>query len=95
MFTSKKPTDDMFNDTMNIKEWVENALQENAIREIVASGLISIEDGHSFQCVTSIFELAIKCLAFSCEKRTNMKHVVVALQKIKADFTVDETKHGK
>ena len=92
-FTSKKPTDDMFNGEMSIKEWVGKALNENAISVVVASVLVSIEDGQfsaKLECVTSVFELAMKCLAFLPHERINMKQVVAALQKIKAKFTVED-----
>lgn len=86
IFTSKKPTDDMFNGEMGIREWVEKALQEKMISEVVAIGLLSREDRHfaaELECVKSIFELAMKCLAFSPEERINMMQAVAALQKFK------------
>ncbi|XP_047977661.1 LRR receptor-like serine/threonine-protein kinase EFR isoform X2 [Salvia hispanica] len=87
IFTSTKPTDDMFSVEMGLKEWVNNALQENGISEVVAPGLLSREDRHfsaKEQCVVSIFDLAMKCLAFSAEERINMMQVAAALQKFKA-----------
>ncbi|XP_042033882.1 LRR receptor-like serine/threonine-protein kinase FLS2 isoform X2 [Salvia splendens] len=93
MFTSKKPIDDMFNGEMSIKEWVGKALNGNQISVVVASVLVSIEDEHSsakLECVTSVFELAMKCVAFLPHERINMKQVVAALQKIKAKFTVED-----
>ncbi|XP_057785112.1 probable LRR receptor-like serine/threonine-protein kinase At3g47570 [Salvia miltiorrhiza] len=92
MFTSKKPTDDMFNGEMNIKEWVENALEENAISGIVAVGLLSREDPlfwGKLECVESIFDLAMKCLAFSPRERIKMMEAVAPLQKIKAKVPVE------
>lgn len=43
MFTRKKPTDDMFNEEMNLKKWVSEALQVNAIDQVFAPGLLSKE----------------------------------------------------
>ncbi|XP_057785108.1 putative receptor-like protein kinase At3g47110 [Salvia miltiorrhiza] len=95
MFTCKRPTDDMFNGEMSLKEWVKNALQENAISGIVAAGLLSREDPQfsaKLECVESIFELAMKCLAFSPEERINMMQVVAALHKIKDKIPVQKVK---
>lgn len=96
MFTNKKPTDDSFSGEMSIKEWVGKALHENAVSEVVAPGLLSgEEDGHfsaNLQCVASIFDLAMKCLAVSPIERIDMIGVAVALKKIKATIKVEEVK---
>ena len=44
MFTGKKPTDDMFGEEMGLKEWVSEALEQNAATKIMASALLSTED---------------------------------------------------
>lgn len=96
MFTSKRPTDDMFDGEMSMKDWVKKALEEDAISEIVASGLVSTEDLHIFgklRCASSIFELAMKCLRRLPHERINMMQVVAALQKIK--IPVEEVKKKK
>ncbi|KAL8485446.1 hypothetical protein ACS0TY_027663 [Phlomoides rotata] len=90
MFTRKKPTDDMFTDEMSLKDWVEGALQENAGSEIVAPGLLSSEDQHfsaKEECVSSVFDMAMNCLAFSPDERINMIQVVAALRKITTKVT--------
>ncbi|KAG8378350.1 hypothetical protein BUALT_Bualt08G0128200 [Buddleja alternifolia] len=90
MFTMKKPTDDMFSGEMSLKNWVGEALlQENAVNEVVAPGLLTREDRQfsaKEQCVSSVFRLAMECLAFSPEERINMIQLVAALQKIKTKF---------
>ncbi|KAG8378351.1 hypothetical protein BUALT_Bualt08G0128300 [Buddleja alternifolia] len=90
MFTMKKPTDDMFNGEMSLKNWVGEALlRENAVHEVVAPGLLTREDqkiSTKEQCVSSVFRLAMECLAFSPEERINMIQIVAALQKIKTTF---------
>ncbi|XP_073036581.1 uncharacterized protein [Primulina eburnea] len=94
LFTSKKPTEDMFTEEMNLKDWVSKALQENMVSEVVATGLLETEDQHfsaKEQCVTSIFDLAMKCLASSPEERINMIETVVILEKIKASFLASTT----
>ncbi|XP_073142574.1 uncharacterized protein [Henckelia pumila] len=89
LFTNKKPTDDMFTEEMNIKDWVSKALQENMVTEVAAAGLLDGDDQRASAkklCVSSIFDLAMKCLAISPERRINMIEVVVILKKIKALF---------
>ncbi|XP_073036576.1 uncharacterized protein [Primulina eburnea] len=89
LFTSKKPTNDMFTEEMSLKDWVSEALQENIVTEIAAAGLLVQEDRHfsaKEQCVSSIFDLAMKCLAISPQERINMIETVVILKKIKSSF---------
>ncbi|KAG8378391.1 hypothetical protein BUALT_Bualt08G0132600 [Buddleja alternifolia] len=86
IFTRKKPTDDMFSEETSLKDWVSEALQENAVTEIVAPGLLAREDqwfSANEKCISSIFGLAMECLAVSPEDRINMIETVAALQKIK------------
>ncbi|KAL3641351.1 hypothetical protein CASFOL_016319 [Castilleja foliolosa] len=82
IFTSKKPTDDMFNNEMSLKHWVHKAVQENAISEVVALDLVAREDQQ--ECVSSILSLAMKCLVVSPNERINMIETVATLQRIKA-----------
>ncbi|KAL3638691.1 hypothetical protein CASFOL_016598 [Castilleja foliolosa] len=85
MFTRKRPTDDMFSAEMSLKYWV----SENGSIEVVDPDLLSREDQHFSpheQCVSSIFDLAMKCLAFSPDERINMIQVVAALRKVKSKF---------
>lgn len=90
MFTRKKPTADMFNEEMSLKEWVSMAMEENAEIEAVAeTGLLCREDEHfgaKEQCILSIFEVAMGCLALPPSERSNMKEVVVHLNKIRHHF---------
>ncbi|KAH6796382.1 hypothetical protein C2S51_037368 [Perilla frutescens var. frutescens] len=89
MFTRKRPTDDMFSAEMSLKEWISRALQENTISEVMASILLSKEDKDLVEkekCVSSIFHLAMKCLAISPNERIDMIEATTTLQKIKATF---------
>ncbi|XP_047957960.1 putative receptor-like protein kinase At3g47110 [Salvia hispanica] len=85
MFTGKKPTDDMFGEERSLKEWVSEALEQNATAEIVASTLLSTEDQYYSAkelCLLSIFQLAMKCLAVSVDERINMIEAVASLHNI-------------
>ncbi|KAG8378358.1 hypothetical protein BUALT_Bualt08G0129100 [Buddleja alternifolia] len=90
IFTRKKPTDDIFGEEMSLKDWVSAALlQQNSVNEIVAPGLLTRGDQYfsaKEECVSSVFGLAMECLAFSPEERINMIQIVAALQKIKTRF---------
>ncbi|XP_073294691.1 uncharacterized protein [Primulina huaijiensis] len=89
LFTSKKPTDDMFTEEMSLKDWVSEALHENIVTEVAAAVLLVPEDRHfsaKEHCVSSIFDLAMKCLAVSPQERINMIETVVILKKIKSSF---------
>ncbi|GFQ01761.1 putative receptor-like protein kinase at3g47110 [Phtheirospermum japonicum] len=44
ILTRKKPTDDMFSEQMSLKEWVNEALQENEASEVVDPDLLARED---------------------------------------------------
>ncbi|KAL7154559.1 hypothetical protein ABFS83_03G009500 [Erythranthe nasuta] len=87
MFTGKRPTNEMFGGEMGLKEWVKEALQENKVSEIVANGLLEREDENYYakeECISCVFYLAMKCLAFSPHERIDMVEIVAALHKIKA-----------
>ena len=110
MFTGKRPTDDMFGEERSLKEWVREALEQNATTQIVAPALLPMEDKHfsaKVQCLSSIFELAMKCLAVSADERINMIEALSALHKIyeafaagtercrpRYDFPVTTRNHG-
>ncbi|KAL3641344.1 hypothetical protein CASFOL_016312 [Castilleja foliolosa] len=86
IFTRKKPTEDMFDDEMSIKDWVHKATQENAVIEVAAPDLLARDDQHfsaKEECISSFFSLAMKCLTVSPDERINMIETVAALQRIK------------
>ncbi|CAA0809818.1 Probable LRR receptor-like serine/threonine-protein kinase [Striga hermonthica] len=94
MFTSKKPSDDIFNEEMSLKEWVLQALRENAAAKIMGPNLLTSEDQHfqaNEECVSSIFGLAMRCLAVMPEERINMMETTATLQRIKAKVVADTT----
>ena len=98
MFTRKKPTDDMFNEEMSLKEWVSGALEANAINQVLAPALLSEEDGHfimKHNWMISVFELAMKCLAVLPNERINMIEAAATLKKIKAEVARRVTIRGQ
>ncbi|XP_047961823.1 receptor kinase-like protein Xa21 [Salvia hispanica] len=85
MFTGKKPTDDMFDGEMRLKEWVSESLQGNSVP--IAHALLSGEDQDfcaKEQCVLSIFVVAMACLVDVPHERINMIEATTTLQRIYA-----------
>lgn len=96
IFTGKKPTDEMFSEEMSLNEWVRRATQNDGINEVVVPGLLSQGNGYyneKVNCVSNIFDLAMKCLAFSAEERINMRQVVAALHRINAQLLATNQMH--
>ncbi|KAB2032389.1 hypothetical protein ES319_D05G369900v1 [Gossypium barbadense] len=84
-FTKKKPTDNVFVEEETIRHWMESSLPKGAI-EIADVDLLRREDEYivvKANCISSIMELALNCLAELPEERKDMKDVVVELKKIK------------
>ncbi|GFP81319.1 probable LRR receptor-like serine/threonine-protein kinase at3g47570 [Phtheirospermum japonicum] len=97
IFTVKKPADDMFSEQMSLKEWVHKALQDNAVSEVAAPGLLTREENqHIFakleECVSAIFSLAMKCLAIAPDERINMIETVASLKRIKGTIVSGTTR---
>ncbi|KAI5331781.1 hypothetical protein L3X38_021907 [Prunus dulcis] len=97
-FTRRKPTDEMFDGEMNIKQWIANSLvlPDANIDEVVDANLLGIEteqedDDHvrKRDCISAIMRLALTCCAESPEERISMKEVVATLNKIKTKFLKD------
>ncbi|XP_040361572.1 putative receptor-like protein kinase At3g47110 isoform X2 [Rosa chinensis] len=92
-FTKRKPTDEMFDGEMSLKQWVENALLADAIVEVVDVTLLGIEEDHAFvskrECISAIMRLALACCAESPEERINMQEALAALDKIRNKFLMD------
>ena len=87
-FTGKKPTDEIFNEEMSLKQWVENSFPD-AITEVIDANLLRTEEDHytiKKDCLSSVIRLALACSATSPQDRINMKDTVVTLQNIKRNY---------
>ncbi|KAJ8774416.1 hypothetical protein K2173_012722 [Erythroxylum novogranatense] len=96
LFTGKKPTDTMFNEELNLHNFVKMALP-NHVAEIVDSKIL--EEGQEpsanatermrnnvgnhkiMECLIAILEIGVACSAKMPEERLNMSNVTVQLQK--------------
>ncbi|EYU40944.1 hypothetical protein MIMGU_mgv1a022927mg [Erythranthe guttata] len=90
-FTRKRPSDDMFNGDLTLKNWVQSSLNNESSSEVIDANLLNSENEQDFeknvQCVSSILDLSLKCCAESSGDRINMKEVITELQKIKGRFS--------
>ncbi|TQE04395.1 hypothetical protein C1H46_010014 [Malus baccata] len=89
-----KPTNEMFVEEMNLKQWVANSLLSEAIAEAVdANLLVAKEEDHDYvtkiDCLSSIMRLALSCCAEPLDERINMQEVVATLKKTKIKFLKD------
>ncbi|GAY68700.1 hypothetical protein CUMW_266180 [Citrus unshiu] len=84
-FTGKKPTDEIFNEEMTLKHWVNDWLPIS-IMKVIDANLLSWEDIHFVakeQCVSFVFNLAMECTVESPQQRINAKEIVTRLLKIR------------
>ncbi|KAF7842257.1 putative LRR receptor-like serine/threonine-protein kinase [Senna tora] len=88
VFTRKKPTDDMFIEGLNLKDWVSKSTPHSIINVLDANLLQGDHQniGNTLLHIPSIFELALNCCIDLPETRINMTDVVMALKKIKVMF---------
>ncbi|KAL3538477.1 hypothetical protein ACH5RR_001843 [Cinchona calisaya] len=87
MFTIKKPTDEIFGEELNLKDWIIQSLQTNSISEVVDRNLIRQEDGQLYgkqEFLANILRLGLDCLVDSPQERINMRDTVIRLKKMKA-----------
>ncbi|PRQ29188.1 putative protein kinase RLK-Pelle-LRR-XII-1 family [Rosa chinensis] len=87
-FTTRKPTDEIFDGEMSLRQWVANSLPESLVDVVDANILGTLED-HGFvskDCLTLIMRLALACCVESPEERTSMQEVAATLNKIKIKF---------
>ncbi|ESR63269.1 hypothetical protein CICLE_v10013944mg [Citrus x clementina] len=84
-FKGKKPTDEIFNEEMTLKHWVNDWLPIS-IMKVIDANLLSREDMHFVakeQCVSFVFNLAMECTVESPQQRINAKKIVTRLLKIR------------
>ncbi|XP_022746772.1 receptor kinase-like protein Xa21 [Durio zibethinus] len=88
IFTRKKPTNEIFVEEINMKNWVEESLSNGTIAA-ADSSLLGNEEEHftaKANCISSIMRLALKCSAELPEERKDMKDVGFILKRIKLEY---------
>ncbi|KAJ4841832.1 hypothetical protein Tsubulata_045886 [Turnera subulata] len=82
MITRKKPTDEIFNQGMSLRDYVNDALPD-AITEIAETNLLTREQ-HLFaakkDCIHAVFALAVDCTVENPEERAEITKVVTLLK---------------
>ncbi|KAA3481047.1 putative LRR receptor-like serine/threonine-protein kinase [Gossypium australe] len=90
-FTGKKPTDDIFNEEMNLRRWIFESLP-HAVDRIIDVTLLQRDQedvAAKARCIKSIMELACFCTADSFSERKTMAEVDIELHRIKSHFLTD------
>ncbi|XP_031118474.1 putative receptor-like protein kinase At3g47110 [Ipomoea triloba] len=91
-FSKRRPTDEYFSEDLSLKSWMRNSIPHHILEVVDSSLFIRVEDKDftaKLQCISSILELALQCVADSPEMRLNMKDVVARLNRIKLQFLRD------
>ncbi|KAK5782972.1 hypothetical protein PVK06_037478 [Gossypium arboreum] len=90
-FTGKKPTNDIFNEEMNLRRWIFESLP-HAVDRIIDVTLLQRDQEEvaaKARCIKSIMELACFCTADSFSERKTMAEVDIELHRIKSHFLTD------
>ncbi|XP_065851311.1 receptor kinase-like protein Xa21 [Euphorbia lathyris] len=90
-FTRKRPTDEMFNEDMNMKQWIEESLH-SGVDQLIDPNLVRVDERHYLaktDCTSSIMKLALQCCADVPGERVSSKDVLIALNNIKVKLLND------
>ncbi|KAG6679056.1 hypothetical protein I3842_14G111900 [Carya illinoinensis] len=109
MFTGKRPTDDIFKDSLSLHSFVKTALPQRVV-EIADPILFQEREeettrnngqnnnntrrNKSQECLGSIFQIGLSCSVEQPEERMNMSDVVAELHLVKKKFLQSETNEG-
>ncbi|XP_065851120.1 probable LRR receptor-like serine/threonine-protein kinase At3g47570 isoform X2 [Euphorbia lathyris] len=90
-FTRKRPTDEIFNEDMNMKQWV-GELLPYGVTQLVDPNLLRVNEPHYLaktDCISLIMNLALKCCVDVPGERISSKDILNALNKIKVKLFND------
>ncbi|XP_027172418.1 receptor kinase-like protein Xa21 isoform X2 [Coffea eugenioides] len=84
MAPGKKPTDDIFGEELNLKQWVSKSIEANSVMKVVDRNLIKKDQNFYLmeQCLLSILRVGLLCLSDLPHERINMRNIVARLENI-------------
>ncbi|CAI0628136.1 unnamed protein product [Linum tenue] len=90
VFTRRKPTEESFDERMDMKQWVTTFMPER-VTDIADANLLADDSRVNFRakvnCISSIMKLALACCAYTPEDRMNITDVLSHLKKIKSQIS--------
>uniref|UniRef100_A0A6N2N6C1 non-specific serine/threonine protein kinase n=1 Tax=Salix viminalis TaxID=40686 RepID=A0A6N2N6C1_SALVM len=90
MITGKRPTDSMFNDAMELHNYVKMALPDRVLEVVDPTLLREADQGASShqiqQCLIAICEVGVFCSEKFPRERMEIRNVVAELNRMKASF---------
>ncbi|XP_062163265.1 probable LRR receptor-like serine/threonine-protein kinase At3g47570 [Alnus glutinosa] len=98
MITRKKPTDDVFAEELNLRQWISKSIP-NSLMNIVDEGLLMIEEDGRVPLIDvqsillSIVEIGLKCSEALPDERFTIKDVLPKLIKIQLTL-IEKGKHS-
>lgn len=91
MLTGKRPTDPMFENELNIVNFVErnflDAIDSHLLSEtndLFVTGTKEA-DNHIYQCLSALLQVALSCTRLSPNERMNMKETASKIRAIQTD----------
>lgn len=92
VFTRRRPNDEIFDGNLSLKSWVNDSMP-NAILQIIDANLLEPKEDNltaKLECLSSIMELALNCVAESPKERLGVKDILESMKKIKLKFLASQ-----
>ncbi|KAH6804896.1 hypothetical protein C2S51_029727 [Perilla frutescens var. frutescens] len=83
MFTNKRPTDDLFEDSVNLHCFVSAALPDRVMEVVDPQLRARMNNDKIKRCMASVLNIGVSCSKEMPRERTSMTDVVVELHKLK------------
>ena len=85
MFTGKRPTDDTFDNGLNLCRYVEMGASAELVMEVV-DPLMQFQDSHKAQLLTSLLQVGLSCANRSPRERMDMRDVARNIRTIRDNY---------
>ncbi|XP_027185104.1 probable LRR receptor-like serine/threonine-protein kinase At3g47570 [Coffea eugenioides] len=89
VFTRTNPNSEMFGEKLSLKSWVANSIPDG-LANVIDANLLKESDEYfveKLSCIASIMKVALGCTMESPRERSSIQDVLVALKKIKLQYT--------